>query len=126
MIDAPKTPSESPVDAAATSPVPMTDATQINTNSPTSPKAELIRLQLIPWSTVPMVKPVLNELVERRVREGQVFKVGRQVTKEIQPGQPIPTYEPPNPLDVWFTSKVVSRQHAEFSIKDGVVRLPVI
>jgi hypothetical protein len=104
------------------SPIPMTDATQINSGaSPVQQKPEVIRLQLIPWSTVPMLKPVLNELVERRVREGEKFKVGRQVTKEIQPGQPIPLLEDPNPLDCWFLSKVVSRQHAEFSITDGTV-----
>jgi hypothetical protein len=102
------------------SPVPYTgDSTQIN--SVGSPLPPLIRLQLIPWSTVPMVKPVLHELVERRVRDGQKFKIGRQVTKEIQPGQPIPPLEDPNPLDCWFLSKVVSRQHAEFSIVDGTV-----
>ncbi|KAJ3378029.1 hypothetical protein HDU92_007724 [Lobulomyces angularis] len=89
----------------------------IKNNANTTSKPELIRLQLIPWSTVPMIKPILNELVERRVREGQSFKVGRQVQKE---GMPLPT-EPPNPLDVWFSSKVVSRSHAEFSIKDGLI-----
>ncbi|KAL3900482.1 MAG: hypothetical protein SGCHY_001301 [Lobulomycetales sp.] len=100
------------------------DATEIGTSlSPTGSKPELIRLQLIPWSTVPMVKPILNELVERRVKDGQKFKVGRQVTKEIPPGQPIPALEDPNPLDVWLLSKVVSRQHAEFSIQDGQIYL---
>jgi hypothetical protein len=108
-------PEESP-----TLPSPSTDATQ-SIGSPVSPTSALIRLQLIPWSTVPMVKPVLHELVERRVRDGQKFKIGRQVTKEIQPGQPIPLLEEPNPLDCWFLSKVVSRQHAEFSIVDGTV-----
>ncbi|KAJ3221834.1 hypothetical protein HK099_003056 [Clydaea vesicula] len=86
-----------------------------NGNSDTKPN--LIRLQLIPWSTVPMIKPVLNELVERRVKEGQTFRVGRQVQREGVPA----SAEPLNPLDVWFTSKVVSRAHAEFSIKDGLI-----
>jgi len=113
---------DSPIDAA-TSPLSTTDATIQNTSSPTSPtkQPELIRLQLIPWSTIPMIKPVLSELVERRVREGQSFKIGRQVSKEIAPGAPIPIPETPNPLDVWFISKVVSRVHAEFSIKEGVI-----
>ena len=107
------------------SPVPLSDTTDI-TNSPTLPvdaQTEIIRLQLIPWSSVPMVKPVLNEVIERRVREGQTFNVGRQVTKEIQPGQPIPPLEEMNPLDCWVLSKVVSRKHAEFSIQGGVVYL---
>lgn len=89
------------------------------TPPPTTFKNEnkMIRLQLIPWSIVPMHKPILNELIERRFHDGDVFKIGRQVNREGVP----PPLEPPGPLDVWLTSKVVSRLHAEMGMKDGAV-----
>lgn len=84
-------------------------------------KLQYTRIQLIPWSSIPMNKPVLNELVERKVKDGDNFQVGRQVHKEVVPGAP-PTLEREfNPLDVWFMSKVVSRAHAEFCFKEGQV-----
>lgn len=84
-----------------------------------------IKVQLIPWSTIPMVKPVLNELVERKIKNGDTFRVGRQVLKDKDKDPAAPPsliLDPPyNKLDIWFLSKVVSRFHAEFTVTDGTV-----
>ena len=83
----------------------------------TDPVQEM-HVQLIPWSAILMQKPILNELVERKLKLNQSFTIGRQV-KEKE-GQAI-IDQVYNPLDVWFTSKVVSRVHAQIVFKDGQV-----
>ncbi|KAJ3153406.1 hypothetical protein HDU86_005236 [Geranomyces michiganensis] len=78
-----------------------------------------IRLQLIPHSDV-QGRPALGDVVERTFKEGSVVRIGRQVIKDGQPtvlkGQKVPQEN-----DIWFASKVVSRNHAEMWVKDGQI-----
>ncbi|KAJ3168396.1 hypothetical protein HDU87_001160 [Geranomyces variabilis] len=78
-----------------------------------------IRLQLIPHSDV-QGRPALGDVVERTFKEGSIVRIGRQVIKDGQPtvlkGQKVPQEN-----DIWFASKVVSRNHAEMWVKDGQI-----
>ncbi|KAI9357270.1 hypothetical protein DFJ73DRAFT_640704, partial [Zopfochytrium polystomum] len=56
----------------------------------------------------------------RHLREGLVLRVGRQVVKDGHVVTP-PSKRANTELNVWYTSKVVSRSHAEMWIKDGQV-----
>ncbi|KAI8812245.1 hypothetical protein BJ742DRAFT_51825 [Cladochytrium replicatum] len=79
-----------------------------------------VHIQLVPFAEGPDPKPTLKEVVDRKMKEGQTMRIGRQVVREGQP-----TGRAANPLlqgvDVWFTSKVVSRNHAEMWLKDNQV-----
>ncbi|KAI8916527.1 hypothetical protein DFJ77DRAFT_460165 [Powellomyces hirtus] len=78
-----------------------------------------IRLQLIPHSDV-MGRPALGEVVERAFKEGMTVRIGRQVIKDGQPTV-IKGQKQPQENDIWFASKVVSRNHAEMWVKDGQI-----
>ncbi|KAI8823666.1 uncharacterized protein EV422DRAFT_521911 [Fimicolochytrium jonesii] len=95
--------------------------------SPASPGASsaqkdesgLIRVQLIPHSDV-AGRPPIGDVIERTFKEGTPVRIGRQVLRDGQPavakGQKAPQEQ-----DVWFSSKVVSRNHAEMWVKDGQI-----
>ncbi|KAJ3123022.1 hypothetical protein HK098_002278 [Nowakowskiella sp. JEL0407] len=77
-----------------------------------------VHLQLLPHTENPDHKPTLKELIDRKLKEGTPIRIGRQVIKDGQvQGRAA------NPIlsasDIWFTSKVVSRNHAEMWVKDG-------
>ncbi|KAJ3091493.1 hypothetical protein HK102_000337 [Quaeritorhiza haematococci] len=78
-------------------------------------KEAVVHIQLIPYSENP-TKPPIGVLIERKMKEGAACKIGRQVVRDGQPPKPAD-----NELDVWFTSKVVSRHHAEMWCKDGLI-----
>lgn len=79
---------------------------------------EFVRFQLIPFSDIPNRAPV-GEVIERRIKEGQVIRIGRQIVRD---GQPIVKgNKQATDIDIWFTSKVVSRLHAEMWVKDSQV-----
>lgn len=100
----------------------LDDASPMNTSEPTSPSANppipqsSLQFQLIPFSEIAN-RPPIGEVVERKIVEGQILKIGRQVIRDGQPvmrGNKILVDE-----DIWFISKVVSRIHAELWIKDN-------
>ncbi|KAJ3416144.1 hypothetical protein HDV05_002789 [Chytridiales sp. JEL 0842] len=79
-----------------------------------------VRFQLIPYHEDPANINKSLTLVERELEESKVIRIGRQVVRD---GQPVP---PPRgklsknaDLDVWYVSKVVSRNHAELWLRDG-------
>ena len=77
-----------------------------------------IQIQLIPFSDVPN-RPVTGEVAERKMKEGQIIRIGRQVVRDGQPvmrGNRVLRED-----DIWYMSKVVSRIHAEMWYKDGQV-----
>ncbi|KAJ3345761.1 hypothetical protein HDU91_007248 [Kappamyces sp. JEL0680] len=83
-----------------------------------------IKFQLIPISETPG-KAAVGEVVERRLKERDIIKVGRQVVRDGQ--ATIKGSKKATELDIWFSSKVVSRYgcdgdtrlHAEIWTKDG-------
>jgi pSer/pThr/pTyr-binding forkhead associated (FHA) protein len=75
-----------------------------------------VKFQLIPVS-ITEGKSAVGEVVERKLKEGQVMKLGRQVIKDGQ--ATIKGNKKATEIDCWFTSKVVSRLHAEIWTKDG-------
>ncbi len=77
-----------------------------------------VKFQLIPISQTEG-RAAVGEVVERQLKEGQVMKLGRQVMKDGQ--ATIKGDKKATEIDVWFTSKVVSRLHAEIWTKDGQV-----
>jgi hypothetical protein len=78
----------------------------------------VVRFQLIPISETPG-KAAVGEVVERKLKEGELMKLGRQIIKDGQ--AIIKGNKKATELDVWFVSKVVSRLHAEIWTKDGQV-----
>ena len=64
------------------------------------------------------VPPSSIMLVDRKLKDGMTLKLGRQVIKDGE----FQTKENMHGLDIWFSSKVVSRIHAEVWAKDGQVR----
>ncbi|KAJ3107801.1 hypothetical protein HDU97_003149 [Phlyctochytrium planicorne] len=78
-----------------------------------------VRIQLIPFAEPPnKVVPGL-EMAERRLKEGIVVRIGRLVVKDGQTQPPKPRKNAE--ADIWYTSKVVSRTHAEMWVKDGQI-----
>jgi hypothetical protein len=75
-----------------------------------------VKFQLIPVS-ITEGKSAVGEVVERKLKEGQIMKLGRQVIKDGQ--ATIKGNKKATEVDCWFTSKVVSRLHAEIWTKDG-------
>lgn len=79
---------------------------------------EFVVFQLIPISEEPD-KPAVGEVMERKITLGDVIKIGRKI---IRDGQVIiKGTKKATELDIWYTSKVVSRLHAEIWTKDGQV-----
>jgi hypothetical protein len=76
----------------------------------------VLQFQLIPFNEDPNSKFPLEEVVDRRLKDGDSFKIGRLSSKDAYK-KGIPS------LDAWFTSKVVSRIHADIWLKDGQVGL---
>lgn len=77
-----------------------------------------VSVQLVPYSDS-TAQPPIGEVVERKLKEGRILKIGRQVMRDGQPvmrGNKVLLEE-----DIWFVSKVVSRIHAELWTKEGVV-----
>jgi pSer/pThr/pTyr-binding forkhead associated (FHA) protein len=74
-----------------------------------------IQFQLIPVSENP-TKPAIGEVVDRKIQEGVILTIGRQVIKD---GQPVNNGNKQQSQDnIWFHSKVVSRIHAELWMKN--------
>jgi pSer/pThr/pTyr-binding forkhead associated (FHA) protein len=83
---------------------------------PTDPSS--VAIQLVPHSDSP-AQPPIGEVVERKLKEGRILKIGRQVMRDGQPvmrGNKVLLED-----DIWFVSKVVSRIHAELWTREGVV-----
>jgi hypothetical protein len=78
-----------------------------------------IKFQLIPISEIPG-RSAIGEVVERTLHEGQHMRIGRQVNKEGQSLE-VKGNKKSSDVDVWFTSKVVSRLHCEMWVKDSTV-----
>ncbi|KAJ3380689.1 hypothetical protein HDU92_005844 [Lobulomyces angularis] len=70
-----------------------------------------VPIQLIPFSDTHNVRPALFEVIERRMKEGEVVGIGRLSSKN-------PTAEP---TFINIKAKVVSRIHAQLIVKDGKV-----
>ncbi|KAJ3010637.1 hypothetical protein HKX48_007305 [Thoreauomyces humboldtii] len=79
----------------------------------------VIRIQLIPHSDV-VGRPALGDVVERSFKEGMALRIGRQVLKDGLPTV-VKGQKQPKEDDIWFASKVVSRNHAEMWVKDGQI-----
>ncbi|KAJ3275364.1 hypothetical protein HDV01_000656 [Terramyces sp. JEL0728] len=76
----------------------------------------LLRFQLIPISETPG-KAAVGEVLERKIKPGLTIKIGRQIVRDGQ--TTIKGNKKATEIDIWFTSKVVSRLHAEIWTKDG-------
>ncbi|KAJ3319973.1 hypothetical protein HDV06_005791 [Boothiomyces sp. JEL0866] len=76
----------------------------------------LLRFQLIPISETPG-KAAIGEVLERKIKTGQTIKIGRQIVRDGQ--TTVKGNKKATEIDIWFTSKVVSRLHAEIWTKDG-------
>ena len=77
-----------------------------------------VKFQLIPISEV-AGRNAVGEVVERILKDGEVMKLGRLIVRDGQ--TTIKGKKPATEIDSWFTSKVVSRLHAEIWSKDGQV-----
>ncbi|KAJ3009773.1 hypothetical protein HKX48_007748 [Thoreauomyces humboldtii] len=77
----------------------------------------VVHVQLIPHSDVPD-RPAIGNVVERAFTEGMTIRIGRQVVKD---GVVVEGKKAAKERDVWFESKVVSRNHAEMWVKDGQI-----
>lgn len=73
-----------------------------------------VQLQLIPVSEIPN-KPTIGDVIERSLQEGVILSIGRQVIKD---GQQVIKGKQNSEDNIWFNSKVVSRNHAELWMKD--------
>lgn len=74
-----------------------------------------LEFQLIPFTDDPNSKFPLEEVVDRKLKDGDSFKIGRLSSKDAyKKGMPT--------LDAWFNSKVVSRTHAELWWTGGQVK----
>ena len=93
-------------------------------DAPSSQPNEGIHLQLIPIADESGGRAI-GEVVDRTLTEGTPLRIGRQVIKEGQTITPQPKHgispAKGGEKDIWFMSKVVSRNHAEIWIKDGEV-----
>ncbi|KAJ1549136.1 hypothetical protein HK405_009296 [Cladochytrium tenue] len=78
------------------------------------PAVDVMQIQLIPFYEN-CENDAHTQIDTKKLREGQRLRIGRMVVKE---GQPL---RPESETEVWFTSKVVSRSHAEMWHKDGQV-----
>ncbi|KAJ3387084.1 hypothetical protein HDU84_001057 [Entophlyctis sp. JEL0112] len=76
-----------------------------------------LHFQLIPFAAQGQHPNPTVECVERKIREGEVVRIGRKVVKSGN--EHTPEGQDDSPLNVWYSSKVVSRNHAELWIADG-------
>ncbi|KAJ3050198.1 hypothetical protein HK097_008833, partial [Rhizophlyctis rosea] len=105
-----------------------TEATPTNAIPDPAPSqsggGEGIHLQLLPIADESGGRAI-GEVVDRTLTEGTPLRIGRQVIKEGQTITPQPKHgispAKGGDKDIWFMSKVVSRNHAEIWIKDGEV-----
>ncbi|KAJ3400734.1 hypothetical protein HDU80_006647 [Chytriomyces hyalinus] len=76
-----------------------------------------LHFQLIPFVPQGQQPNPTVDCVERKIREGEIVRIGRKVIKngveQLLEGQK------DSPLNIWYQSKVVSRSHAEIWIQDG-------
>ncbi|KAJ3284030.1 hypothetical protein HDU79_008586 [Rhizoclosmatium sp. JEL0117] len=76
-----------------------------------------LHFQLIPFVQQGQPPNPTVECMERKIQEGEIVRIGRKVVKngveQLLDGQK------DSPLNVWYQSKVVSRNHAEIWIQDG-------
>ncbi|TPX61978.1 hypothetical protein SpCBS45565_g07127 [Spizellomyces sp. 'palustris'] len=109
-----------PGPAVLSSTPPVTSSNQDPTEC-TPPQADpgVIHIQLIPHSDTPG-RPVLGDVVERKFEEGMRVRIGRQVIRDGLPTV-MKGSKPPTDNDIWYSSKVVSRNHAEMWVKDGQI-----
>ncbi|KAJ3210463.1 hypothetical protein HDU67_005272 [Dinochytrium kinnereticum] len=84
-----------------------------------NPENQCVRVQLIPFAEPPNRIVTGHEMMERRMKEGATVRIGRMVVKDGQPQMPKPGKGSDN--DIWYTSKVVSRTHAEMWVKEGQI-----
>lgn len=75
--------------------------------------SDSIKFQLIPISFTPG-KSAVGEVAERTIKETQKIRMGRKAAGENKRE---------TELDIWYSSKVVSRAHCEMWLKDGVVTI---
>ncbi|KAJ3384190.1 hypothetical protein HDU84_003094 [Entophlyctis sp. JEL0112] len=76
-----------------------------------------LHFQLIPFAAQGQQPNPTVECVERKIREGEVVRIGRKVVKNGYDGTA--ERQDDGPLNIWYVSKVVSRNHAEMWISDG-------
>jgi hypothetical protein len=106
-INDPEGNSEGLLDPEPTQPIPLTEeSTQ-----------QEIHIKLTPFSDSTTPPPTIVQLVDRNLKDGMAIKLGRQVFRDGK----LQTKASDHGLDIWFTSKVVSRNHAEMWAKDGQV-----
>eukprot|EP00842_Homolaphlyctis_polyrhiza_P001967 jgi/Hompol1/2771/HPOL_002307-RA len=85
---------------------------------PPPPSDGSIRFQLIPVSNIPG-RPIVGEVIERKLKDSQHMRLGRQVVRDGQ--TTVKGNKQPTEVDIWFTSKVVSRLHAEMWVKESQI-----
>lgn len=107
---------DAPLTALAVTPTTAADPFPL----PTGPIDKSVKFQLIPISDTPG-RHAVGEVVERRLGDGRMMQLGRQVVKDGQPV--VKGNKKSTEVDVWFTSKVVSRLHAEMWVKNGTVHV---
>ncbi|KAI8895536.1 hypothetical protein BC833DRAFT_600936 [Globomyces pollinis-pini] len=108
---------------------PMADhLPQVDQQDPANPNNEhnlpvtgtgddaFVKFQLIPISETPG-KSAIGTVLERKLKLGETIKIGRQIVRDGQ--ATIKGNKKATDIDIWFTSKVVSRLHAEIWTKDG-------
>ncbi|KAI9197404.1 uncharacterized protein BJ171DRAFT_570793 [Polychytrium aggregatum] len=102
------------------SPAPPSEAPiQASTDVERPKPPEFIHIQLIPYNPDPTKAAPSIDIIERKLKDGSILRIGRQVIRDGQAtGKQGKNSEG---MDVWFTSKVVSRNHAEIWSKDGLV-----
>ncbi|KAJ3223217.1 hypothetical protein HDU81_009316, partial [Chytriomyces hyalinus] len=110
-------------------PPEISDGPQIAADSPANsdkdkekqeqvpPVMRELHFQLIPFVPQGQQPNPTVDCVERKIREGEIVRIGRKVIKngveQLLEGQK------DSPLNIWYQSKVVSRSHAEIWIQDG-------
>jgi hypothetical protein len=75
-----------------------------------------IKFQLIPICTIPG-KAAIGDVSECLIDLNQKIRIGRKATQENSPAKK------ENDFNIYYTSKVVSRNHCEVFLKDGSVYL---
>ncbi|KAI8621031.1 hypothetical protein BC830DRAFT_1058647 [Chytriomyces sp. MP71] len=76
-----------------------------------------LHFQLIPYVSPGQPPNPTVECIERKIREGEIVRIGRKVSKYGH--EQLLEDKKDSPLDVWYQSKVASRSHAEIWIQDG-------
>lgn len=97
---------------------PVEESTEDSLNERRAEDPNAVKFQLIPISEV-AGRNAVGEVVERVLKDGEVMKLGRLIVRDGQ--TTIKGKKPATEIDTWFTSKVVSRLHAEIWSKEGQV-----